>query len=99
MLVHSVFFWLKKDSSKSDLLAFRQGLETLTKITSAEAVYVGTPAATAPRPVVDASYDFALTVLLKDVDAHDAYQADPIHLSFVEQFKPKWERVQIYDAS
>ena len=40
----------------------------------------------------------ALTVLLKDVAAHDAYQVDPIHLAFVASCKALWTRVQIYDA-
>jgi hypothetical protein len=68
-------------------------------ISAAEAVHVGTPAPTPPRPVIDTSYDFALTVLVQDVAAHDAYQADPIHLAFVAAFKPFWDRVQIYDAA
>lgn len=99
MLVHSVFFWLRKDLSPEQRDAFRKGLESLAGIAAAEAVYVGTPAATPPRPVIDSSYDFALNVLLKDVAAHDAYQADPVHLAFVAEFKSCWDRVQIYDAA
>ena len=33
------------------------------------------------------SYDFAITVVLKDMAAHDDYQADPIHLEFIEKCK------------
>jgi hypothetical protein len=98
MLIHSVFFYLKPDLSDEQRTAFRAGVETLIKIDDAEAVFVGTPAATAPRPVVDTTYDVGLTVVLKDVAAHDAYQDHPIHHAFVDHFKEYWERVQIYDA-
>ena len=98
MLVHSVFFWLREDLSDAERAAFRKGVDTLTTIGSAEAVYVGTPAATAARPVVDTTYDIGLTVVAKDVPAHDVYQEDPIHLAFVNEFKGYWTKVTIYDV-
>ena len=67
-------------------------------ISSANAAYVGTPAATPERPVIDTSYDFGLTVLLEDVERQDAYQVDPIHLEFVNGFKEYWTRVAVYDV-
>lgn len=97
MLVHSVFFWLKPDLDEEQRRAFRAGVDALAEIGAASAVYVGTPAAT-DRPVIDKSYDLALTVVLKDMAAHDAYQDDPIHTAFVEQFGGYWDRVVIYDA-
>ena len=97
MLVHTVFFWLKSDLNSDQRSAFRAGVDSLTGIESAEAVYVGTPADT-DRPVIDRSYDIGLTVVLKDMAAHDAYQVDPIHRKFVDEFGSFWERVVIYDA-
>ncbi|MFP4156936.1 MAG: Dabb family protein [Opitutales bacterium] len=98
MLIHNVFFWLKAETSDEQITQFRAGLESLKAITAAEAVYVGTPADVADRPVLDKSYHYCLTVLLPDVAAHDVYQADPIHQDFINRFKPLWERVQVYDA-
>lgn len=99
MLVHTVVFWLRKDLSAAQREEFlREGLESLRPIASVSALYVGAPAPIAPRPVVDASYSYAITALFTDVAAHDAYQVDPVHKAFVERFKPYWERVQIYDA-
>ena len=63
-----------------------------------EKVYIGAPAPTPKRAVVDDSYAVSLTVICRDVAAQDAYQVDPIHLAFVERFKTCWTRVQIYDA-
>lgn len=98
MLIHNVFFWLKPGLSDTQISEFREGLESLKAITAAEAVYVGTPAGVADRPVLDRSYHFCLTVILQDVAAHDAYQIDPIHQTFIGSFKPLWDRVQVYDA-
>lgn len=98
MLVHTVLFWLKKDLSQAQQDAFRAGLETLLDIPAVEAAFIGTPAGTPVRPVIDTTYSYMLTVLLQDVAAHDAYQDDPIHLAFVDKHKVDWDRVQIFDA-
>ncbi len=99
MLIHSVFFWLKPDINDVQRAAFLAGLESLRAVESVHALYVGAPAPIPPRPVVDASYSYALTVLFKDVAAHNAYQVDPLHRAFVENLKSAWTRVQIYDAN
>ena len=98
MLVHNVYFWLKEGLSEEERAAFRAGVESLCAIEMAEAAYVGTPADTADRPVVDKSFDFGLTVLCKNVADHDAYQDDPIHHAFVEKVAGMWERVLVRDA-
>jgi Stress responsive A/B Barrel Domain len=99
MLVHTVYFWLKPELTPAQRADFRRGVESLAGIKAVEKVYVGAPAATERRPIIDASYSVALTVVCKDVAAHDAYQVDPIHLAFVNAFKTFWTRVQIYDAA
>ena len=58
---------------------------------------MGSPSSTPARPVIDASYDFCLTVLLEDMAAHDAYQQSPLTSDILGK-KELWERVQIYDA-
>lgn len=98
MLVHTVYFWLKPELTASQRADFRKGVESLGGIKAVDKLYVGTPAKTEKRPIIDDSYSVALTVVCKDVAAHDAYQVDPIHLEFVKNFKTFWTRVQIYDA-
>ncbi|WPJ94276.1 Dabb family protein [Coraliomargarita algicola] len=98
MLVHTVFFWLRKDLDGAQITEFRMGLESLKTIDVADAVYVGSPAHTAERPVLDTSYDFCLTVILKDVAAHDAYQAHETHQAFIAAHKEQWKKVKVYDA-
>jgi hypothetical protein len=98
MLVHTVYFWLKTNLSPEDGQKFRDGVDALATIESTEQVIIGTPAGTTQRPVIDDSYDCGLTVILKDLPAHDSYQDDPIHHKFIADCKDLWERVQIYDA-
>jgi hypothetical protein len=99
MLVHTVVFWLRKDLTPAEREAFlTEGLESLRPIASVSDYHVGSPAAIPPRPVVDATYDFSITALFKDVEAHNAYQVDPTHVAFVQRFKSFWTKVQIYDA-
>ncbi|HNY26399.1 MAG TPA: Dabb family protein [Candidatus Sumerlaeota bacterium] len=98
MLLHTVFFWLKEDLTDEQRAMFRKELEELSHIEAAEAVFIGTPAATEQRPVVDNSFAFNLTVFLRGVAGHDAYQSDPIHLKFIEKCASMWIRVQVYDA-
>ncbi len=98
MLVHTVYFWLKPELSAAQRADFRRGVESLGGIKAVEKLYVGTPARTEKRPIIEDTYSVALTVVCRDVAAHDAYQVDPIHLAFVKAFKTFWNRVQIYDA-
>lgn len=98
MLVHTVYFWLKPELTAAQRADFRHGVESLSGIKAVEKIYVGAPAKTVKRPIIDDSYSIALTVICKDVAAHDAYQVDPIHLAFVEKCRTFWNRVQIYDA-
>ena len=97
MLIHSVFFWLKPETTQAQLKAMRSGLESLRGIKSVEALYIGKPANLPERPVRDSSYAFGLTVIFKDIAAHDAYQVDPLHEAFNQNFRPLWARVQVYD--
>ena len=78
MLVHTVYFWLRKSLDGDKYTDFRISLETMRKIEHAESMHISTPAQTEKRPAIDNSYDFALTVIFKDIAAHDAYQEDPI---------------------
>jgi hypothetical protein len=98
MLVHSVYFFLKPELSAEQRAEFRAGVESLKACRDAAQVFVGTPAPVPERPVLEKGYAVGLTVLFKDMAAHDAYQIDPIHKAFLEKFRGCWSRVQVYDT-
>ncbi|QYM77950.1 Dabb family protein [Horticoccus luteus] len=98
MLVHTVYFWLKSDLTAAQREAFAAALASLRGIPM-EAFYTGRPAALPARPVVDATFDHAITCVFADIAAHNVYQTHPLHLAFLAQCKTWWTRVQIYDAN
>lgn len=80
--VHHVHFWLKNKEDNAKLI---EGLETLKPITHIRDMHIGIPADT-NRDVIDRSYDVSLLLLFDDKAAQDAYQVDPTHVIFAEQY-------------
>ncbi len=99
MLVHSVRFYLPPELSAADRAALHAGLEALRGIPTVRQLFVGAPAPVPARPVLDAEYAFALTVLFDDLAGHDAYQTHPLHLQFLADNKTKWTKVAVFDAA
>lgn len=50
------------------------------------------------RPVNDAEYHVGLHVMFEDMAAHDAYQASPRHVAFLEANKPTWAKIRVFDS-
>ena len=100
MIIHSVYFWLRKDLTPAERELFDSEVRRLAKISYLERGYVGSPAATANRPVTDHSFDYSAALHFKSMDDHDFYQGPcPEHTRFVTTCKPLWERVIIYDTA
>lgn len=98
MIVHSVYFWLKDDIEPTDREKFWTSVRSLLTIRSVQHGWVGTPAATEDRPIIDKSYTCALVLVFDDLAGHDVYQADPVHDSFRSGCHSYWSKIQIYDA-
>ena len=95
---HHVYFWLKEECNNAvDRAAFEQGLERLLVLPGLESGFWGRPAAVMIRPVVDLSWDYALSMTFASVALHDAYQVDPDHQVFINSHKEKWARVLVTD--
>ncbi len=97
VFVHQVYFWLKIPGSTADRDKLVEGLKTLTKIKHIKSWHIGIPAGTS-RDVIDGSFSISWLNTLKDRTAQDAYQIDPIHLAFVENYKHLWNKVVVYDS-
>ncbi len=93
--IHHVHFWLKNKADQQKLI---EGLHALAPITHIKQINIGVAADT-HRDVVDRSYDASLLIIFDNQAAHDAYQIDPIHETFVENYaKPLCERVVVQDS-
>lgn len=98
MMLHVAYLWAKADISEAEKQKLEAGMKTLLKVKTVKMGYVGKPAATPPREVVDNSYTYSLFLFFDDVKGHDAYQIDPIHIKFVEEHKQYWTKVIVHDS-
>ncbi len=95
--LHIVFIWLKNpEQDLQKVLASTE--EFVKKVPSVKSYHIGTPAST-NRPIVDNSYSFCLTVGFDDLEGHDLYQTHAAHVQYVENTKPLWNKVLVYDST
>ena len=97
MFIHHVYFWLKNPGNKEDKVKLIEGLKKLSKVKTIKNYYIGQPAATR-REVIDSSYDVSWLLFFDNPVDQDNYQADPIHLKFVEECSSLWTKVTVYDS-
>ena len=98
MLVHDVFFKLQDRSPvavQNLLAACRQHL---TGHEGTVFFAVGVLAQDLARPVNDRDWDVGLHLVFRDRAAHDAYQEHPRHVRFIEENKPTWAGVRVFDT-
>jgi len=92
--VHHVHFWLK---DKADTQKLIEGLQLLLTIEHIRDIHIGVPADT-HRSVVDRSYDVSLLILFDTPEAEEAYQDDPTHVIFAENYaRPLCSRILVMD--
>lgn len=94
--IHTAYFWFKDSVSQERIEAFYASAEKLREIDVVLALYTGKPANTT-RSIVERSYDYAVVVHLKDLDAHDTYQSHPIHQQLLSDFSGLWEKIMVTD--
>lgn len=97
---HHVYFWLKEEhQNAADRAEFEKGLASLFEIDLCAGGRWSVPAKVELRPVVDQSWDYALSMQFASLEDHDAYQIDPDHHAFIEKFKPTWAKVLVMDLA
>lgn len=97
-VIHHVFFWLKNPSSAEDKQKLLAGLETLRTVKTVKKLYIGVPASTEKRDVVEASFHVSELMFFDDLAGQQAYQDDPVHKKFVADCSHLWEKVLVYDV-
>jgi hypothetical protein len=97
MYSHIVVFWTNpaKPNATEELIAGAN--KYLKHLPGLLQFHVGRMSPS-PRPVVEQSYQVAMTLIFPSKAAEQAYQVHPQHLEFVEKvFKPTCVKVLIYD--
>lgn len=97
-ILHSVFFYYKEGISSEEVERQKAAiLKDLSRIATVDSILAGAPLGV-DRAVVDNTYGMSMHLTVADRTALEAYQADPIHLDFLADFKDNWTGVKIYDT-
>ena len=99
MLGHMVYFTLKDRAPAKVEALVAACRKYLTGHPGTAFFAVGTLVPDLTRPVNQTDFDVALQVVFDSREAHDAYQVAPRHVQFIEENKPNWERVRVFDAN
>ena len=99
MLVHNVYFWVRKDAPASVRQQLLEDCSKYLKSPTVKHFWVGTPADTPRRDVINATFDVGMTVVFEDVAGHNAYQEHPQHDVFTKRNKPNFLRVEVFDVN
>jgi len=97
-LAHMVYFTLKDNSSAGIEKQVAACKKYLTDHPGTVFFGIGTRTPGLTRDVNDKEFDVGLHVIFQSRAAHDQYQAHPRHLQFIEENKPNWSRVRVFDA-
>ncbi len=98
MLAHVVYFTLKDQSPAGKQKQLDACKKYLTDHPGVIYFGVGTRNGELSREVNDKDFDVGLHVVFMNRAAHDHYQASPRHVQFIEESKPGWAKVRVFDA-
>ncbi len=98
MLAHNVYFSLNDSSPAAIDKLVAACHKYLKDHPGVEFYAAGTLSKDLTRPVNDLNFDVALHVVFTDRAAHDAYQTAPAHVKFIEENKPSWKQVRVFDS-
>jgi hypothetical protein len=97
-LAHIVYFTLKDHSHRAIQKQLDACKKYLTDHPGVVFFAAGTRSPGLEREVNDKDFHVALHVVFKSRAAHDQYQTAPRHVTFIEESKPNWAKVRVFDA-
>lgn len=98
MLSHDVYFTLTDSSVEAIDRLVRACHQYLKHHEGVVFFAVGTLVKELQRPVNDRDFQVAVHVVFADKAAHDAYQTAPDHVRFIDEQKPNWKQVRVFDS-
>ena len=97
ILHHDVYFKLKDNSAQAKAKFIAACEKYLTDHPGMVWFAVGEMAEEFQREVNDRDFDVVLQIIFTGKAAHDAYMKAERHLKFIEETKPNWEKVRVFD--
>ena len=98
LILHSVYFWLRKGLSEAEKKDFLNYFEVLRKIPQVKSLHYGVPAKTEKRDVVDHSYSYNLLLTFESLADIGIYGNHPEHIKGAKAYEKYWERVEVKDT-
>jgi hypothetical protein len=98
MLAHNVYFSLKEPTEANKAALIAACRKYLTGEPGTIFFACGTRQVGLKRPVNDLDFDVSLHIVFTSKAAHDAYQDAPKHNQFVDENKPHWAKVRVFDS-
>jgi hypothetical protein len=97
-LAHNVFFKLK-DNSPAKVQALVEACKKYLNVQPGIVFFAaGVLCGELTREVNVRDWDVGLHLVFSDKAAHDSYQTDHMHEKFVEENKPNWAAVRVFDS-
>ena len=93
---HVVLFKTKSGTPEAAATIVRDVNEMLAHLPTVKGLWVGSPAPTATRPIVDANYDVGLLVLFEDQKGLQEYLDHPTHVEFAKKHDTECQ-VRVFD--
>lgn len=97
MLVHNVYFTLKEQTPENTQKLTDACYKYLKDHPGVVFFAAGPLVTELDRPVNVRDFNVALCVVFKSKADHDVYQTAPLHLKFIEENKPTWDKVRVFD--
>lgn len=95
--VHVVLFKTGAESPDAASAALMRDIrELLAPLPTVRGIWVGRPAPTDTRPIVDANYDVGLLLVFDDQEGLQDYLDHPLHVQFAEKYDTTCE-VRVFD--
>lgn len=97
-LAHHVYFSLNdnSDAAKEKLLAACK--KYLSGHPGTESFAIGRLAKDLKQPVNDQEFDVSIQFVFTDKAAFEKYSKSQKHLKFIEENKPNWKKVRVFDS-
>jgi hypothetical protein len=97
-IVHNVFFTLHDNSPAARQKLVEACHKYLADHPGVVHFSAGILCDALARPVNDREFDVGLCVVFRSLADHDAYQQHPKHLQFIDENKPTWKKVRVFDS-
>lgn len=97
-LAHNVFFAVK-DKSPAKVQELVDACHRYLNVQPGIVFFAAGPLCRElTREVNDLDWDVGLHLVFETKAHHDAYQDDPTHKRFIDEQKPSWARVRVFDS-